>query len=497
MMQTKAWMGLCIGLFFLGPLAGSGQSIEKISYDARDSMNGYYLAVRPQSADIKGVLVLLCALRGAESMPPETRLHNVAYANGILTIYASAGPKLFADSSVVDRIRTILNHVANRYSADRSKFVLGGFSWAGNIVLRYTELAGEHPEQFPIQPKAVFGVDCFVDLFGLWHWSEREIKKNFFPGAVGDGKFILDMLTKSNGTIAERAESYRRLTPFYTDGPMPGNEQYLRKVPVRLYYDTDIEWQLKNRRNSYIDTDMPDGSEMISRLLQEGNSEAEFVPARLPGMRSNGQRSPNALSIVDETDCIQWIFRSLRIFNPVDPLAWTPPYKWGVPDGWRIELAVFPPPFSSHSDYTGMEDIRFPPGWGVAQSEEYWSVAYIFWLQTAPKMNVPALKKFVTQYYDGLIANAVRESSIPAGKVIPTTVELQPVKVEPDDLETYTGTVRILDYMAQQPILLNCMIHVKNCGGRAAVFIEISPKPFAHAIWRDMEKLKVKFECME
>ena len=78
-------------------------------------------------------------------------------------------------------------------------------------------------------------------------------------------------------------------------------------VPVRLYYDTDIEWQLKNRRNSFYDTKMADGSELINRLLLAGNNEAEFIASKQPGLRSNGMRHPNSISIVNEVECIHWI----------------------------------------------------------------------------------------------------------------------------------------------------------------------------------------------
>ena len=115
------------------------------------------------------------------------------------------------------------------------------------------------------------------------HWCEAEIKKNYFPGNVGDAKYILDALTKEYGSYAEHAEKYIQVSPFNKDAPMPGNEQFLKHVAVRFYYDTDIEWELKNRRNSYYDTYIPDGSEMVKRLLLEGNDDAEFISSKQPG----------------------------------------------------------------------------------------------------------------------------------------------------------------------------------------------------------------------
>src|ERR1700691_685232 len=79
------------------------QNIEKVSFNTNDAAD-YYLAIRPASNHIQGAIVLLCSFRPPESLLPETRLHNVAYANDLLTVYVSMGKHLYADSSSVDRL---------------------------------------------------------------------------------------------------------------------------------------------------------------------------------------------------------------------------------------------------------------------------------------------------------------------------------------------------------------------------------------------------------
>lgn len=78
------------------------QNIEKVVFDKRDSTNDYYLATRPASNYIKGTLVVFCSFRTPESLLPETKLHNVAFANDLLTVYISMGRKLYADTATVD-----------------------------------------------------------------------------------------------------------------------------------------------------------------------------------------------------------------------------------------------------------------------------------------------------------------------------------------------------------------------------------------------------------
>lgn len=257
-------------------------------------------------------------------MLPETRLHNVAYANNLLTIYLSMGKHLSADSSVVGRLNRVMENIIQQSGADSSRIVLGGFGFGGTIALCYAEMAAERPGQFPVHPKAVFAAASFTDLAGLYSYADRWIKMNP-PHAVGDGSFIMDILNRELGSPAA-SDSYRRFSSFSQDRDK-GNEYALRNLPIRLYYDTDIAWQLSANGNSLYDTPVPDGSEMIRRLLAEGDQQAAFVASQQPGMRSNGVRSAVSLSIIDEVGCVQWIKAKLHIFDPTNPLAYEVPYQ--------------------------------------------------------------------------------------------------------------------------------------------------------------------------
>ncbi|HTJ50233.1 MAG TPA: hypothetical protein VL443_12300, partial [Cyclobacteriaceae bacterium] len=302
----------------------------------------------------------------------------------------------------------------------------------------------------------------------------------------------LDAMTKENGTIYNNADRYKFLTPFYNEGQDAGNEKYLTSVAVRLYYDTDIEWQLKNRRNSFYDTKMPDGSELINRLLLMGNNNAEFIASKQPGLRSNGIRHPNSFSIVDEVECIQWVKRSLNIF---DVNTWIPTYNLIKPAGWEMERFPLPPDFASQINYKGVEEVRFSPGWGEIKSEEHWSYSFLWWLDGTPKIDAVILQSNLKAYYSGLVARNITRRNIPANKIVPTIATIKKIKPAPGDLETYNGTISMLDYHAQEPMILNCIIHVKDikATNHTAIYFEISPKPFSHTIWKKMNEIGESF----
>jgi hypothetical protein len=437
---------------------------------------------------------LLTSFLAPEDLLSETKLHNIAYSNDILTVFASMKQKLYADSVAVARVNAVLQDIVQRFHADTSKFALAGYDEAGNIALRYTELTYRDPSRFPLQPKAVFTIDSPVNLFSLWHWAEGQIKKNYWPGAVGDAHYYLDTMTKENGTIYSNAQRYQDLTPFFSQSDTIGNEQYLKTIPVRLYYDTDINWQLQNRRNSFYDTKMPDGSELIKRLMLMGNSKAEFITAKQLGVRSDGIRRPNALSIVDEVECIGWIKRSLDIF---DASTWTPPYLLDVPKGWNIERFSLPADFAPQMNVRGVEELRFPPGWSDGTSAEYWSYAYLWWLNVTPGIDALGLQTNLQALYTGLVGRNIVSRQIPLGKQVPTTVTVKKIKTSAGDVQTFQGQTHMLDYMPQKPIVLNLLIHEKECANQdhTAVFVEVSPKPLTHPIWKELKHLDQTFRC--
>ena len=481
---------LCTLVFLFSPSAFT-QTIEKIIFDSKDSTDGYYLAIPPRSKNIKGTLVLFNSFSTPENMLTETKLHNVAYANDLLTVLVSMKQKLYADTSTIERLNTVLKDVVSKYSADTSKFVLAGYDFAGNIALRYTEFSEEHPSRFLIHPQAVIAIDSPVDLFGLWHWSERQIKKN--SPSRGDAKYILDLMTREIGTPSAKKAQYEKLTPFNNGQDVTGNEQYLKNVPVRLYYDADIEWRLLNGNNSLYDTNIPDGSELISRLVSLGNKDAQLLTAKHPGKNSRGVRTTNSLSIVDEVECIHWIKNKLDIF---DAHTWIAPYNFLTPKGWGVERFLIPIEFAPQITYKGVEDIRFAPGWGDEKSEQYWSYTYVWWLEGKQKIDAAILQQHLKAYYEGLVGRNISSRNIPASKVLPTNVTIKNLKTE-GDVQTYNGSINIVDYMTQKPITLNCLVKVKTCDllNYTAVMVELSPKPYSHPVWKEMNKIVDGFEC--
>ncbi len=294
--------------FILLAFQAQCQNYEKIVIDQSQPRTGYYLAVKP-AGPIEGVLLLLPGFgETPESVFPETKLHNTAFANNFLTLVIPFGDKIYADGPTISNINRALEDSIKRFGIARNKFVIGGFSAGGTIALRYAELCNESPASFPIEPKAVFTIDSPIDLFDLWRYFEREIERNFSSVGMAEATNIKAFLTTDlKGTPKTNPDAYEASSPFHADLQYAGNEKFLKNLPVRVYHDLDVVWQLKNRRRSLLDNNAECASELIARLMLMGNDKAEFMIAKTPGYRSNGMRHTHSWSIVDEVELIQWM----------------------------------------------------------------------------------------------------------------------------------------------------------------------------------------------
>lgn len=180
-----------------------------------------------------------------------------------------------------------------------------------------------------------------------------------------------------------------------------------------------------------------------------------------------------------------------------DGKKWEAPYILKIPNGWDLERFLVPISFAPDIKYTGVEDIRFAPGWGKVNTSEYWSYAFLWYLDGRVETNVKIIESNLKAYYTGLIASNIETRKISAEKLIEVDTHFKKVETDKGDLETFRGTIYMLDYMEQKPITLNCIVHLKTCKeqNKTYLFHEISPKPFDEAVWKSLNQLWLDFTC--
>jgi len=176
-----------------------------------------------------------------------------------------------------------------------------------------------------------------------------------------------------------------------------------------------------------------------------------------------------------------------------DGHKWEAPYHLSIPQGFTFERFLIPISFAPSINYKGVEDIRFTPGWGNAKSDEYWTYAFLWWLDGSPALDAAIIETNLKAYYTGLaIAN-----NVPVDKRIPVKTSFKETNAEKGDLKTFSGTIEMLDYMTKQPLTLNAVVHLRRCTdeNKTIVFYQLSPKPIGHSNWNSLNNIWRDFKC--
>jgi hypothetical protein len=209
--------------------------------------------VRESTGKPTCLLVLLPGFGSApESVFDDTELETVAARHSVVTIVPAIESNIYLDDAAYKKIDSTIKIALERYSIDRRKIVIGGFSSGGSMALLFTERA--YKNKAAIQPRAVFAIDPPVDLAHLWKTYRKAIQQNLQSPLTQEAliltKYLEDLM---GGRPAEKPKQYAQYSAFASQQPDGGNLQFLRNVPVRIYCEPDTAWYKANRGGDYQD----------------------------------------------------------------------------------------------------------------------------------------------------------------------------------------------------------------------------------------------------
>ncbi|PZF74045.1 hypothetical protein DN068_04960 [Taibaiella soli] len=280
----------------------------------------FYYLLKPEGT-VKAVLILFPSTgESVENVISCNReLMQLSYNAHIATAVVSANynNSLDSDAQAMRFFETVFVALVTKYKLPRDKFILSGLSLGGENALHYTELSRNNRYDTYVKPIAVIGVDPPVDMNNLYH-NAKSMKEEYEREgdslaeskkvALAEDRFLIDEFHKLYGGSPEQfPQRYIDGSEFSRDQEDGGNAKFLIHVPVRLYCDPDILWQLKYKGRDYYHMNAADLSAMTSFLMKKGNKQVEFIPALGKGFRVDGTRHPHSWSIVDPKDCVEWM----------------------------------------------------------------------------------------------------------------------------------------------------------------------------------------------
>ena len=175
----------------------------------------------------------------------------------------------------------------------------------------------------------------------------------------------------------------------------------------------------------------------------------------------------------------------------------TASYTLPFPPGWGTELFSLPPIFAPAITHKGVEDIRFAPGWAKAGNNDYWTYCFLWYLEDSIQTDATIIETNLKAYYTGLIASNTQKSKFSTGSIPDTETTFDKTETAEGDSATFSGTIRMLDYMKQEPITLNCVVHLKYCPRQKNTYLfhELSPRPFTDSVWKSLDNIRAGFSC--
>lgn len=163
-----------------------------------------------------------------------------------------------------------------------------------------------------------------------------------------------------------------------------------------------------------------------------------------------------------------------------------------APKGWQKEKFALPPAFAPTIPFKGSEDIRFSPEWAKKNTDGYWTYCFVWSIAELKPLSVTTLEKSLHDYYTGLIKTNLKEAKIDTTIATPVKVQLHKIAADKTDRLAFEGKVEMMDYMTQDPIVLNFRIHIKKeiyWGNFSAIFLEASPQSYNHKVWVEMDEI--------
>jgi len=158
---------------------------------------------------------------------------------------------------------------------------------------------------------------------------------------------------------------------------------------------------------------------------------------------------------------------------------------------WKKEIFHFPLNFAKEINYTGIEDARFPTGWGNKDSVAFWSYAFAWHINLGATLTERELESNLQIYFDGLMraVNSDKEA------ILESTIALFIKKGPASDTPRFVGKIRVFDaFFTKKPMILNVLVDRYFCKQEKnhILLFRFSPREFESEIWKKLKEVKLR-----
>jgi len=168
----------------------------------------------------------------------------------------------------------------------------------------------------------------------------------------------------------------------------------------------------------------------------------------------------------------------------VSAFAAEPP-RLSIPEGWRTEDTVYPPPWAKSLPWKGRLQLRFPPGFFKQGDDYFWSYPIFYWLEGDVLSSAEDLKTALRTYDAGLYRNKDAAAAI--------KIEITAEKKQPGSQGVLLRSVKFSGFdpfVTKKPQTTYLKVSRWYCesADRTGVLILRSPRSFQKddAVWKSL-----------
>lgn len=161
-------------------------------------------------------------------------------------------------------------------------------------------------------------------------------------------------------------------------------------------------------------------------------------------------------------------------------------YVLAVPPNWFDDHLILPPRFAPSLPLQGAETTREPPGMYDPESEQFFSYAFLWWLDGAPALDTDSLRSDIGIYYQGLcgaatVTLAEAPTNAPLAARAPTA--------------TLSGTLETGSCFNRPTGVARLEVTTYDCPNHPTVLTRLSSFPETSAISLELAALRDGFDC--
>lgn len=174
---------------------------------------------------------------------------------------------------------------------------------------------------------------------------------------------------------------------------------------------------------------------------------------------------------------------------------------------WKGERIALPPAFAPAMKLRGIEEIRFAPGMFQAQSDSFFSYAFVFSVSKDQELSEAVIQREILVYYRGLAESVSKrkDRTVEAGKFTfnlertkqPTTSPAQlPAATQ---VTQYAGELDWVEpFVTGKPQVLHFELQSWTLPGTARNYLFVCTSPKARSetetIWKELRTIRHRFE---